>query len=166
LGRSILLVNNAGTTKRGDFLALTDVEWNDGFALKFFGAMRLCRLAWTYLLQRQGSIFNIGGVGEGELAVRILTSVERSMQSLLYLIKSLADCGVRDCIRVNAINPGAIVIERLPIRVQSYASLHGVEEVDAAVLMAQALGLARFFATWRISTRVVAFLASPKAGYF
>ncbi|MCX6178959.1 MAG: SDR family NAD(P)-dependent oxidoreductase [Chlorobiales bacterium] len=62
MGRSILLVNNAGATKRGDFLALTDAEWNDRFALKFFGAMRLCRLEWTYLLQRQGSIFNIVSV--------------------------------------------------------------------------------------------------------
>jgi 3-oxoacyl-[acyl-carrier protein] reductase len=39
-GRLDLLVNNAGATTRGDFLALTDVDWQDGFALKFFGAMR------------------------------------------------------------------------------------------------------------------------------
>ena len=31
-----LLVNNAGATKRGDFLSLTDEEWTDGFALKFY----------------------------------------------------------------------------------------------------------------------------------
>ncbi|MCX6178958.1 MAG: hypothetical protein NT163_06270 [Chlorobiales bacterium] len=35
------------------------------------------------------------------------------MLSLLYLTKSLPDFGVRDGIRVNAINPGAIVAERL-----------------------------------------------------
>src|SRR6266542_4311880 len=40
-GKLDLLVNNAGATKRGDFLALTDEEWQDGFALKFHGAMRL-----------------------------------------------------------------------------------------------------------------------------
>ena len=39
-GRIDLLVNNAGATKRGDFFALTDQDWADGFALKFFGAMR------------------------------------------------------------------------------------------------------------------------------
>ena len=33
-----LLVNNAGATKRGDFLSLTDEEWTDGFSLKFYGA--------------------------------------------------------------------------------------------------------------------------------
>src|SRR5262249_10787635 len=28
-----ILVNNAGATKRGDFLALTDADWEDGYAL-------------------------------------------------------------------------------------------------------------------------------------
>src|SRR5262249_45584162 len=45
-GRIDLLVNNAGATKRGDFFELTDADWDDGFALKFFGAMRLSRAAW------------------------------------------------------------------------------------------------------------------------
>src|SRR5262245_24401399 len=34
-GKLNLLVNNAGATKRGDFLALSDADWADGFALKF-----------------------------------------------------------------------------------------------------------------------------------
>jgi 3-oxoacyl-[acyl-carrier protein] reductase len=38
-GKLDLLVNNAGATKRGDFLRLTDEEWTDGFALKFYGAI-------------------------------------------------------------------------------------------------------------------------------
>ena len=33
-GRIDLLVNNAGATPRGDFLALTDAEWHAGFALE------------------------------------------------------------------------------------------------------------------------------------
>jgi len=32
-----VLVNNAGATKRGDFLGLTDDDWIDGFALKLHG---------------------------------------------------------------------------------------------------------------------------------
>jgi NAD(P)-dependent dehydrogenase (short-subunit alcohol dehydrogenase family) len=42
-GRIDLLVNCAGATVRGDFFALSEADWSDGFALKFFGAMRLCR---------------------------------------------------------------------------------------------------------------------------
>ena len=42
-GKVDILVNNAGATKRGDFLELTDSDWADGFELKFFGAVRMCR---------------------------------------------------------------------------------------------------------------------------
>src|ERR1700761_9447597 len=49
LGGLDILVNNAGATKRGDFLELTDADWEDGYALKFFGHMRLARAAWPLL---------------------------------------------------------------------------------------------------------------------
>jgi NADP-dependent 3-hydroxy acid dehydrogenase YdfG len=73
-----LLVNNAGATKRGDFLQLSDAEWDDGFALKFFGTMRLCRAAWSHLQMNEGSIINIVGVG-GVWARQNSPSVARSM---------------------------------------------------------------------------------------
>ena len=34
-------MNNAGATKCGGFFKLTDADWEDGFALKFYGAVRL-----------------------------------------------------------------------------------------------------------------------------
>ena len=58
-----VVVNNAGATKRGDFFELTDADWEDGFALKFFGAMRLSRAAWTHLSSSKGTIVNIIGIG-------------------------------------------------------------------------------------------------------
>ena len=48
-GRLDLLVNNAGAAKRGDFLTLTDADWADGFALKFFGYVRMSRASWPHL---------------------------------------------------------------------------------------------------------------------
>ena len=36
-----IVVNNAGATKRGDFLTLTEEDWMDGYALKMFGAVRV-----------------------------------------------------------------------------------------------------------------------------
>src|SRR6185369_1719024 len=60
-GRLDILVNNAGTTKRGDFLALTDADWADGYALKFFAHVRLARAAWPMLKDSRGSLVAIGG---------------------------------------------------------------------------------------------------------
>src|ERR1700722_13287111 len=53
-----VVVNNAGATKRGDFESLTDDDFVDGFALKFFGAVRLTRAAWRHLKHQGGSIVN------------------------------------------------------------------------------------------------------------
>lgn len=39
-GRCDVLVNNAGATKGGSFFELYDEQWHDGFALKFFAAVR------------------------------------------------------------------------------------------------------------------------------
>ena len=67
-------------------------------------------------------------------------------------------------IRVNAINPGGILTERLQIRVKSYAAEHSVDVTEAPLLMAQSLGVARFGEPEEIAM-VVAFLASPLAGF-
>jgi 3-oxoacyl-[acyl-carrier protein] reductase len=153
-----LLVNNAGATKRGDFLRLTDADWGDGFALKFFGAMRLCRAAWPHLQSNQGAIINIVGVGgrTGNAEFAIGGSVNAA---LLNLTKMLADRGIKDGVRVNAINPGSIATERLQTRLERLASEQGIDQMEAAQRMAHSLGVARFGEPAEIA-RAVAFLAS------
>ncbi|HEX6956925.1 MAG TPA: SDR family oxidoreductase [Ferrovibrio sp.] len=158
-----LLVNNAGATKRGDFLTLSDEDWSDGFALKFFGAMRLSRAAWPHLKARQGSIVSIIGVGgrTGSAEFAIGGSVNAASMNLT---KVLADRGVADGVRVNAINPGTIATERLQVRIRSFAKEHGISEAEAAQRMPRAMGVARFGEPAEIA-RAVAFLASPQAAY-
>jgi 3-oxoacyl-[acyl-carrier protein] reductase len=162
-GQLDLLVNNAGATMRGDFLSLTDENWQDGFALKFFGAMRCSRAAWPHLRARQGRIVNIVGVGgrTGSAEFAIGGAVNAA---LLNLTKVLADRGVRDGVRVNAINPGSIRTDRLQIRLDRFAAEQGVDESVAAEQMARAQGIARFGDPAEIA-RAVAFLASPQASY-
>jgi len=162
-GQIDLLVNNAGATLRGDFLALTDAQWADGFALKFFGAMRLCRNAWPHLRDRQGVIINIAGLGgrTGSAEFAIGGAVNAA---ILNLTKVLADRGVAEGVRVNAINPGSIATERLKTRIRNYAAEQGISESEASRRMPQAMRVARFGEPEEIG-RAVAFLASPMAAY-
>jgi NAD(P)-dependent dehydrogenase (short-subunit alcohol dehydrogenase family) len=162
-GQLDLLVNNAGATVRGDFLKLTDAEWSDGFALKFFGAMRCCRAAWPHLQQSQGSIVNIVGIGgrTGSAEFAIGGSVNAAV---LNLTKVLADRGINDGVRVNAINPGAIATDRLQIRIDKAASDQGITKEAAAEKLAREMKIARFGTPAEIGD-AVAFLASFRAAY-
>lgn len=162
-GRIDVLVNNAGATKRGDFLELSDADWEDGFALKFFGAMRLCRTAWPHLVTSRGSIVNIAGVG-GRTGSADFTIGGSVNSALLNLTKALAHRGQTDGVRVNTVNPGAIATERLQRRIKAVAEEKGLDDEAAAKVMVQKLGITRFGAPEEIG-RVVAFLASPAAGY-
>ena len=162
-GRLDVLVNNAGATKRGDFLALTDSDWADGFALKFFGAMRLSRAAWPHLCSSSGAIVNIVGIGgrTGQAEFAIGGAVNAAM---LNLTKVLADRGVKDGVRVNAINPGGIATDRLQTRLRTFAAERHIDLGKAEAEMARAFGVARFGQPEEIA-RLAAFLASPQAAF-
>jgi NAD(P)-dependent dehydrogenase (short-subunit alcohol dehydrogenase family) len=162
-GRLDLLVNNAGATKRGDFLTLTDEEWTDGFALKFYAAMRLSRAAWPHLQASKGGIINIIGIGgrTGSAEFAIGGAVNAA---LMNLTKALAERGIRDGVRVNAINPGAIRTERLQMRLRNYAKEKAIDLEEAAKRMPREMKIERFGEPVEIA-RAVAFLASPQAAY-
>ena len=59
--RCDVLVNNAGATRAGAFVDLPDAVWLEGYALKFFGCVRLSRLFWPLLKASQGNVINIIG---------------------------------------------------------------------------------------------------------
>ncbi len=162
-GRIDLLVNNAGATKRGDFLELTDADWEDGFALKFFGAMRLSRAAWKHLQASNGTIINIIGIGgrTGSAEFAIGGTVNAAFR---LLTKALADRGVKDGVRVNAINPGSIKTERLALRLKTFADAQGIEVSRAETEMTKASGVSRFGEPAEVAA-AVAFLASSRCGF-
>lgn len=162
-GKIDLLVNNAGATKRGDFLTLTDDEWKDGFDLKFYSAMRLSRAAWKHLQSSNGTIINIIGVG-GKTASADFTIGGSVNAALMNLTKALADRGINDGVRVNAINPGSIATERLQARIEKYAREKDMDPAEAARQLPRDLKIERFGQPVEIA-RAVAFLASPQSGY-
>jgi NAD(P)-dependent dehydrogenase (short-subunit alcohol dehydrogenase family) len=126
-----IIVNNAGATKRGDFLELSDADWADGFALKFFGAVRLTRAAWPHLKARKGAVLNIIGIG-GRTPGPEFTIGGSVNGACLSFTKALADIGIRDGVQVNAINPGWVRTDRMRKMLESAAAKHG-GDIDAAI---------------------------------
>lgn len=162
-GRLDLLVNCAGATQRGDFLMLGDDAWEDGFALKLYGAVRLSRAAWPHLRAARGSVVNIAGVG-GRQPGADFTIGGSVNAALMNLTKALADRGVTEGVRVNCVNPGSIRTGRLTGRIRTLAAERGLDEPAAAEALAVQTGVTRFGEPEEIAN-VVAFLASEEASY-
>jgi 3-oxoacyl-[acyl-carrier protein] reductase len=110
--RCDILVNCAGATKAGNFVDLPDEAWMDGYALKLFGCVRMCRLFWPLLKAAQGHVVNIiGGAARTPGAdFTIGGSVNAAMGNFS---KSLSQLGKKDGVNVNAIHPGVTDTERL-----------------------------------------------------
>ena len=162
-GRLDLVVNSAGATQRGDFLALDDAAWEDGYALKLHGAVRLTRAAWPHLRAQGGSVVMIAGVGGKQPSADF--AIGGSVNAaLMNLTKALADRGVADGVRVNCINPGSIRTDRLVGRIATLARERGLGSEAAAVALARETGVARFGEVAEIAG-LVAFLAGPDANY-
>ena len=141
-GRIDIVVNNAGATRRGLFLALSDEDWIDGFALKFFGAVRLSRAAWPHLKLTRGSVLFIAGIGGRTPGPQF--SIGGSVNAaLLSLTKSLADAALTDGIRVNAINPGTIRTQRFQSRLQALARETGHDAASAEQEYVRRAGITR-----------------------
>jgi NAD(P)-dependent dehydrogenase (short-subunit alcohol dehydrogenase family) len=155
-----VIVNNAGATRRGDFLELSEEDWADGFALKFFGAVRLTRAAWPYLKQRHGSVLNIIGIG-GRTPGPQFTIGGSVNGACLSFTKALADIGVRDSVQVNAINPGYIRTERLRGWLEQAAAKHGGDLQAATEEMVRRANVVRLGEPEDIAN-LAAFILSPE----
>src|ERR1019366_7937149 len=158
-----IVVNNAGATKRGVFLELTDEDWADGFALKFFGAVRLTRAAWPHLKAAGGSVVNISGGGGrtpgAEFAIG--GSVNAAMQSFT---KAMAEVGIADGVQVNVINPGLVRTGRFQQRLEAVAAEKGVDLATAERQMVAASKTTRVGEPEDIAA-LVAFIAGPEGRF-
>ena len=158
-----IVVNNAGATKRGDFLELRDDDWADGFALKLFGAVRLTRAAWPHLKISRGSVINISGTGGrtpgAEFAVG--GSVNAAMQSFT---KAMAELGIVDGVQVNVVNPGTIRTARFQKRLEALAAEKGTDLAAAERQMIAATHTTCIGEPEDVAA-LVAFIAGPEGRF-
>lgn len=108
LGSIDVLVNNAGTSRRGAFESITDELWQQDLDLKLFGAIRLARLALPGMKSRKyGRIINILNTGaKAPTAEGAPTAVTRAAG--MALTKVLAGEGAKHNVLVNALLVGRI----------------------------------------------------------
>jgi len=158
-----IVVNNAGATKRAEFFDLTDADWADGFALKFFGAMRLTRAAWPHLKARAGSVLNISGVG-GRMPGAQFTIGGSVNAALLSFTKAMAEVGIRDGVQVNCVNPGAIRTDRFRRMLENIASQQGVDAATAERKLVEGNRTIRIGEPEEIAA-LVAFIVSPEGRF-
>jgi len=100
-------VNNAGATGRAEFFNLIEEDRQDGFALKFHGYVRLTRAAWPHPRKTSGSTVNIVNTGSrsGSAEFTIGGSINVAVP---HFTGAMAAIGIRQRVRVDAINPGPI----------------------------------------------------------
>ena len=153
LGRVDILVNNAGLTRDGLFVRMSDAQWNEVLDTNLTGAFRCTRaVARNMMKARYGRIVNVSSV-VGLMGNAGQANYCASKAGLLGLTKALARELAPRSITVNAVCPGFIATDmtaQLPEAAQT--------ELQARIPLGR-LGTPEDVA------EVIAFLASPRAGY-
>jgi len=160
-GHLDILVNNAGATKRGSFFELTDADWADGYALKFFAHMRLVRAAWPLLKERRGSFVSIGGTSgrKPEAEFTIGSSVNAAVAAFT---KCLADLGKQDGVQVNCVHPSLVETERQWKRIRAEVAATGETEDAVRARFVKRMGFRRYGRVEDVAD-LVTFLVSTRA---
>lgn len=162
-GRCDILVNSAGATKAGNFLEQPDQVWQDGFALKFYGAVRCSRLFWPMLAEASGHIVNIdGGMARTPNPGNLVGSTVNA--AMASFSKGLAGLGIRDGVNVNTIHPGRTETDRNADLVKQQAEAEGKTVEEVAAEIAKKAGIRRLGQPEDVAALAL-FLVSPAAGH-
>ena len=114
-------------------------------------------MAWPYLKLSGGQVINIIGAG-GRTPTAEFTIGGSVNAGLMNFTKALADQGLADGVRVNGINPGPILTERLAGSIRQLSHAQGIDAEEAS-RMVQAQKVMRFGEPEEIAA-VVVFLAA------
>jgi 3-oxoacyl-[acyl-carrier protein] reductase len=153
LGRVDVLVNNAGLTRDGLLVRMTDQQWEEVINTNLDGAFRCCRaVAKTMMKARYGRIVNVSSV-VGLMGNPGQANYAASKAGLLGLTCALARELASRSVTVNAVCPGYIETEMTG----------ALPEAVRAELLGK-IPLGRLGQPGEVA-EVVAFLASPRAGY-
>lgn len=162
-GKVDVLVNNAGAIPGGDLWQVGEDAWREGWEVKVFGYIDLCRTVYLRMKEAGGGVIlnNIGNGGENFDFRYIAGSTGNA--ALMGFSRALGGRSLDDGIRVLGVNPGPVATDRIANIMKKRAIEQWGDESRYTELM-EAYPLGRP-ASVREVADLFAFLASPRSAY-
>jgi len=164
LGPIDILVNSAGAAKRRPWDKLDSDAWHEGMDAKYFTYVHAMDAVRSGMVARKrGSIVNVIGLG-GKAASTIHLSGGAANAALMLITAGWANVLGKYGIRVNAVNPGNTLTERLQEALRLDAQKEGITEAEALRRNEERVPLGRLAKPEEVAA-VVLFLASEQSSY-
>ena len=159
-----MLVNSAGAARRTPADELTPQAWADAMQAKYFACVYMLDAVVKHMArQGAGAVVNVIGAG-GKVASSIHLPGGAANAALMLVTAGLATTYAPKGVRVNAVNPGLTLTERLSEGMAADARAQGIAMDEALQRARSRLPLGRIATPEEIAAAVV-FLASPRASY-
>ena len=164
LGPVDVLVNSAGAARRYGPAELTPQTWREAMDNKYFTYIHMIDPVVKRMAARgKGAIVNVIGMG-GKVATTTHLSGGAANAALMLASAGLARAYAVNGVRVNGVNPGLTLTDRLAEGFAAEARVGGFSVDEARSRASEKLPLGRIATPEEIANAVV-FLGSPSASY-
>ena len=164
LGPVDVLVNSAGAAKRYLPEELNEEAWHEAMNAKYFTYIHAMEAVLPEMAKRgQGVVINIIGMG-GKVAASIHLPGGAANSALMLATVGLANVYGPKGVRINAINPGSTMTDRVREALKLEAKKRSQPEEEVLAQLQAKVPLKRYAAPEDIANLAL-FLASNKAAY-
>ena len=163
-GRIDILVNNAGIYRAASTLEITEEHWDAIFDINaravFFATQAVLPVM---IAQKRGAIVSLASMA-GKIGSKTNLPYNASKAAVVSMTKSLALAHGADGIRVNCVCPGFVETDMWTKVAREQGALLGMTAEQFTAQRKAAVPLGRMETADDVA-QVIAFLASPRAGY-